>query len=254
MMSRLQTKETELDESITKYKETNDKPNTLVFTASELNTDLKNNIQRIKTMYIVLKKKVDTVNTLEQKVHNITENLQSNLQASTDKCNQLIAATDQKCQDLLTKTNLTTVGHNTDINDLDLPTIRREHSKVTKKMTKIKGNIKILAQQHEDEYDMFSNRIQVSENDIVELKNKDHIHMSKKKLTFSSSSDSESDINIQVSPVYSKKNQKSVQSSPNKTPPKYDGPNTEYLRKNINITCNYVDQILDFYIKLSLGV
>ena len=254
MMSRLQTKETELNESITKYKETNDQLNTLVFTASELNTELKNNIQRIKTTYIVLKKKVDTVNTLEQKVHNITENLQSNLQASTDKCNQLIAATDQKCQDLLTKTNLTTVGHNTDINDLDLPTIRREHSKVNKKMTKIKANIKILAQQHEDEYDMFSNRIQVLETDIIELKNKDHIHTSKKKLTFSSSSDSESDTNIQMSPVYSKQNLKSVQSSTNETPSKYNGPNTEYLRKNINITCNDVDQILDFYIKLRLVV
>ena len=140
-------------------------------------------------------------------------------------------------------------------NDIyDIQQFTRKHEKLQKRLTRLKDGTKQMFQQTESDYDLITDRVHRLENDFKILQSQKR--SSQKKLSYTQSSDSDS--SSFSTPKFQKQQPKFETST---TPPHqytdttyYQGPNMDYLRKNVNITCTTQDQILEFYIKLCLAI
>ena len=131
-----------------------------------------------------------------------------------------------------------------------------KQDKFQRRLTRLKDGTKSMFQQTESDYDLLNDRLHRLETDFKQF----HASMPKrsipKKLSYIPSS--ESDSSSFSKPAFPKQTYKYEQ---NATPDKayrdtnyYRGPNMDYLRKNVNITCSTQEQILEFYIKLRLAI
>ena len=114
----------------------------------------------------------------------------------------------------------------------------------------------MLAQQHEDEYELLNDCLQKLEVTVHALRRQYKPVPTKKQIQFDSLSDDESTF-THVSRVYSGNPTSTFSYNPTLyTPHKHvgHGPNMDYLRKNVVMKCSDTEQILDFYTKLRLAV
>ena len=143
--------------------------------------------------------------------------------------------------------------------------LRTTHTHMKKRLQKLKETTKVMFKQQEDDYEILTDRIYRMESEISNIKKKTR-PVKPQKLSFSTSgSDSDpSQVSDSLQPKPSSPIPSNTKSSrpldstytryDNTTNTRTPGPDAEYLRKNINITCTDTNQILEFYIKLRLAV
>ena len=143
----------------------------------------------------------------------------------------------------------------TDLNNVQL--------NIKKRIGKIKTTTTEFFKHHDEDLEILHDRVHRLEEDFAHMKRRVRTPVTKQ-LKFDTSSDDQSELPTprpSVSPSYeppssynnTQSNHPPRPSVPYQTPSKF-GPDMEYLRKNINITCTEQNQILEFYIKLRLAV
>ena len=136
--------------------------------------------------------------------------------------------------------------------------VQSTHAHTKKRLHQLKLNTKTFIQQQEDDTEMLNDRIFRLEDGVAQLKCLSKTP-TKTQLKFDSSSDSGISLPAKVSsskPPHRSHFNKSSVTTPIKTPHQYTrtGPDMDYLRKNIHLTCTAQNQILEFYIKLRLAI
>ena len=126
--------------------------------------------------------------------------------------------------------------------------VHQSHEKLTRRISRLKDGSKKSFHQQEIDFELLTDRVQRLESNYADMKK---LHKSSKRLSFTSDSDTSND------------NKPTQQPSNSFTTPKhnigystsyYRGPNLDYLRKNVNVTCSEQNQILEFYIKFRLAL
>ena len=131
--------------------------------------------------------------------------------------------------------------------------VMSNHDKTQRRIKRLKDGTKIMFQQADADYELLSERINTVETTIKMLEKHPK---NKTKLDFDDINDSDSSSLLpkkapsKRTPVTPTSFTQHSYPSPNY----YRGPNIDYLRKNVNITCKHQDQILEFYIKLRLAI
>ena len=135
--------------------------------------------------------------------------------------------------------------------------VMTSHSKLKKRLSKLKHATTTVLKQQEEESETLYNRIYRLEDTVAKLKRGPPGPIQTKLHFSSSDSDVSSTPQIPTSiPMHNPTTptQSHIQRpSPSYKPIKLE-PDMDYIRKNINITCTAQDQILEFYIKLRLAV
>ena len=126
--------------------------------------------------------------------------------------------------------------------------------KVQRRLHRLKEGTKKMFRDMESDYDLLTDRIHRIEDNVQELQ-KPSSQPKPRKLEYKQSPDSDdssfSSLQKQPSPKYSNTNSPANNLYRNSY---YRGPNIDYLRKNVNITCTEQNQILEFYIKFCLAL
>lgn len=252
---RLFAKESTLDNAIKQYHTQTQRLEEILFSANNCEQEFKRNNDYLKTRTTVLKKKLEQLDQYEQRVTDVINKADTYLDSHVSKESQ-IEQLQQQVDRMLAFNTTSTSNPIPDTDDISIKT-----DKLISKVKHIKNNTRILAQQHEEEYDILNDRILKMEHmmNTIQKGNKPRINKKKHTPQFTSSSDSMSSTeNASTSNVYSTpfRTQSAYYEPSHNTSPivsKY-GPNMDYLRKNVNITCTDTEQILDFYTKLRLAV
>ena len=135
-----------------------------------------------------------------------------------------------------------------------IQTITAKQEKFQRRLTRLKDGTSTMFKDMEADYDMLTDRIHRVEADVNNLKNPDNRKSTARTLDFEKQSDS-SDSSLSHHPIKYKSNEYTP--TPSNRPYRntyYRGPNIDYLRKNVNITCSEPNQILEFYIKFRLAL
>ena len=186
------------------------------------------------------------VDTYDEKFANLT----------TFKSNDLNGIYDRLEAQIHTRLNQAQVNTNqfSTQNDARLQNITAKQDKMQRRFLRLKDNTKTMFQQTESDYDLLTDRIHRLENDFKSFEQNSNLRSSRKQLNFKQSSDSD-DTSSSISLLSIKREQtRTPLSHRSQKANYYRGPNMDYLRKNVNITCTTQDQILEFYIKLRLAI
>ena len=234
IMKRLEHKENALDKEIKKSK--------------ALNQTLRENIDSFnkihKNITVTNEKLINKYSYVTRVIDELRQEM-DDLKVGTVSESNIMKKIDAKIQQ---------IDHQHKIDQDDQTTTSRSmiqdsHEKLTRRISRLKDKSKTQSEQHDIDYDLLTDRVQRLERNFANLNQKDNI---KKRLSYSSdNSKSSSEQSTRRQTTYSTYN----------TPPQhgynntyYCGPNLDYLRKNVNITCSAQNQILEFYIKFRLAL
>ena len=126
--------------------------------------------------------------------------------------------------------------------------------KVQRRLHRLKEGTKKMFKDMESDYDLLTDRIHRLEENVQNL-NKPATHTKPRRLDYKQApeSDDSSFSSIQKKPS-NKYSNTHAQANNMYRNTYYRGPNIDYLRKNVNITCSEQNQILEFYIKFRLAL
>ena len=128
--------------------------------------------------------------------------------------------------------------------------VHKSREKLTRRIARLKDGSKQMFHQQELDFELLTDRVQRLESDYADFKKG---NKTSKRLSFSSDSES-STHNRRPPPTQSAQASFKTPSRNQYTNTYYRGPNLDYLRKNVNITCSEQNQILEFYIKFRLAL
>ena len=209
-------------------------------------THLQSNYDRINRQVNFVSRSVDTaeprISTLERSIKDLSNTFDAKLKAHFESHLHDIRDAQFSSQQ-----------HDPNHSPL-VQTIVSKQEKLQRRLNRLKNGTKDMFHQTESDYDLLTDRIHRLETDLNHMKN--NTRTAQKKLSYPQSSDSDSS-----SFATPKHHKQSPKFESHKTPEDryqhtnyYRGPNMDYLRKNVNITCSTQDQILEFYIKLRLAI
>ena len=139
--------------------------------------------------------------------------------------------------------------------DESVQSIITTQQKVQRRLSRLKDGTKTMFKDIESDYDLLTDRIHRLESDVKKLQtNKRKSTQRKLDYSHKSESDTSSFSSVQPQQTHSKYNHSNTPSNIQYRNTYYRGPNIDYLRKNVNITCSAQNQILEFYIKFRLAV
>ena len=233
IMTRLEHKEQTLDKQIQKNK--------------TLNQTLRDNIDSFHRMQKELTKTTEKLTNKYSYVTRVIDELRQefdDFKNDTTIENNVVKRIDEKFQKLQRQNR----KDNDDQTTTSKSLIQDSHEKLTRRISRLKDKSNSLFEQHDVDYELLTDRVQRLERNYANL----HPHSKiKKRLSYSSeNSRSSNDKPAQSPPTYTSFN--TPQHGYKNT--YYRGPNLDYLRKNVNVTCTAQNQILEFYIKFRLAL
>ena len=148
---------------------------------------------------------------------------------------------------------------NDTINDTEsVHSIITTQDKVQRRLLRLKEGTKKMFKSVESDYDIITDRIHRLETTLQNMTKKNRSQKStQRKLNYDEPSDSDSSSFSSLPPTKSTTPTYVPNHTVSDTPYRntyYRGPNIDYLRKNVNITCSEQNQILEFYIKFRLAL
>ena len=219
----LKTKLDQVDKVYSDFSEMND---TMIIRVNFLNRSLdeyESRINKLSYDEATLVKNISTTvqNTMDTRI----DGIQHNLQSKHDEFNDSIV----------------------------IQNVVSNHEKLQRRMKRLKDGTKQMFQQTDADYELLTDRVHTLESTIRQLQNRPN---NRTKLNFDDEDNSDSS-SLLPKKVPSKRTPVTPNSFTQHSypiPNYYRGPNIDYLRKNVNITCKNQDQILEFYIKLRLAI
>ena len=211
---------------------------------SQQSKDLEQLINDTKQLHAKMRKQVDTV---ELKLKYI--------QRKADDYTLLMEDMETSFKQHLNELKKGTIAQAARTPNMDHDVIHNMADKFKRRLTRLKNTTTKLFEQQENDNDLVHDRILRIEDSLKELQTSAS-KVTRPKRLFSGDSTSTSD-DTPILPKPEKPKSKSYVYSPqsNTHQQKYSkGPNMEYLRKNVNMTCSDQEQILEFYIKLRLAI
>ena len=219
-------------------------------------------IKKSKTLNQTLRENIESFNKIHKEVTMNTEKLTNKYSYVTRVIEELRQDMDDLKGDIVSESNIMKqidakfkrLHHQNKIDNDDQTTtskslIQESHEKLTRRISRLKDKSNTHFEQQELDYDLLTDRVQRLERDFANLHQSDTI---KKRLSYSSdNSKSSSDKSTHRPTSYPTYNTPPQHSYKNTY---YRGPNLDYLRKNVNITCSAQNQILEFYIKFRLAL
>ena len=142
--------------------------------------------------------------------------------------------------------------HSVSKNDDALHILSAKQDKFQRRLARLKDGTSTMFKDMENDYDMLTDRIHRLESDVSNMKVPKQSASTARKLDYGKTSESD-DSSFSTFPQKHKSSEYVPQTP--KQPYRntyYRGPNIDYLRKNVNITCSEQNQILEFYIKFRL--
>ena len=175
------------------------------------------------------------LDTIEKDIHNFSQNIDTKIETQF-------------------KTYLEDTNQHTPPSETTIQSIMSKQDKLQRRLTRLKDGTKDLFEQTESDYDLLHDRLQRLETDFQNLQTSNQHNNTKKKLRYKQPSDSDDSSFIELPQPTATTIHTPLTSQRYKDTNYYRGPNMDYLRKNVNITCSTQEQILEFYIKLRLAV
>ena len=232
-ITKLQSKDTEISQLREQYTSLHDKYDKSIDKISLL----QNEYERLNRQLNFVSRTIEVADNKITAIESMSKDSQSIIDSKIAKQFQSYANNKQMTNDIY-----------------EIQQFNRKHDKLQRRLTRLKDGTKHMFQQTESDYDLITDRVHRLENDFKILQSQKRF--TQKKLSYAQSSDSDS--SSFSTPNFQKQQPKFETST---TPTHrytdttyYRGPNMDYLRKNVNITCTTQDQILEFYIKLRLAI
>ena len=207
--------------------------------------DLKANYDRLNRQVNFNSRGLETFDNRLQPLENFRNNISDNIKLQVD---ELVKPHIDRLNEQ--------IRHDLADDQGSVKTIVDTQEKVKRRITRLKEGTKKMFKDVEDDYDIIADRIHRLESKVQDLDAKNKSTPTSRKLDYNTqppaSDDDSSFSSLPHKP--SSKHYSSPISSSHKPYHNsyYRGPNIDYLRKNVNITCSEPNQILEFYIKFRL--
>ena len=213
-------------------------------------TTLENNYNDLSIKYDRLNRQVN----FNSRALETTDDRLSTIEQTTKDVQKTMTSTIEKTISLRVNDILHTSDRFSTTDNDQLTIITAKQEKFQRRLTRLKDGTSIMFKDMEADYDMLTDRIHRVETDVNNLKTPENKRSTARKIVFDKPSDSD-DSSISHHPQKHKSNE--YVTTPSNRPYRntyYRGPNIDYLRKNVNITCSEQNQILEFYIKFRLAL
>ena len=237
-----------------------------------LNTELKSVIETLKVQDSIMEAQTNHCRQQSKDLEELiteTKHLHSNMrrqidivelklkyiQRKADKYTLLMSDMDSSFKQHLDDVRNSTIKKASQTPEMDNEALHQMADKFKRRLTRLKNTTTKLFKQQENDNDLVHDRILRIEDNLKELQTSS-TKLTRPKRLFSEDSTSTSD-NTPALPKPEKPKSKTYIHSPQSHTQQHKysrGPNMEYLRKNVNMTCSDQEQILEFYIKLRLAI
>ena len=158
-----------------------------------------------------------------------------------------------ECDTIFEQLKLKMTSHKEEISN-DENHLHNLENKFKRRLNRLKDTSTKMFEQQDNDNDILHGRLLQVENSLKKIQSTHRSTSIPRTLFHDDSTGNDDSISNQKDPSMVKKEKYQTPSHTQKRFNQSTGPNMEYLRKNVHMTCSDQDQILEFYIKLRLAV